>query len=171
MLSFLNLFIRFFWDFTWWQALKMSKNGSFWFFIGKIGENISFLHPQSALFKSKSAFLNFSLHLLFYIFLRYLMTGIKNSFEVTILDFSDKFLLCPKWSKRGIFGPKILIFELFFLNLLIGFFCSIFKEKLLCPKWGKHFFWPKINTLCNFSLNLLISFLHYCTWWKVLKSG
>ena len=58
-----------------------------------------------------------------WIFLKsYLMKGIIKWVKVTVLEFSGKFSLCPKYGKWVIFlGPKSTLFN-FSLNLFITLF-------------------------------------------------
>ena len=49
------------------------------------------------------------------------MTGFKKCFKVTVFDFEEKFILCPKWRKWLIFRSQINTFELFFKMCSLGF--------------------------------------------------
>ena len=52
------------------------------------------------------------------------------------------FLLCQKWSKLGIFGPKIKFFDfskcfLDISEILFDRFFWILNENLMYPKWAE----------------------------------
>ena len=61
------------------------------------------------------------------------MTGINDWVKTTVLDFPGKLFLCPKLGKLGLFGSKIIIFELS-AKLVHQIFLKFYLETVI-NKW------------------------------------
>ena len=95
-----NLFIRFFWNCTWWEALKSSFKLLFWIFkensyYGQDRVNWPFWDQNSVEF---SEIVSDSRHLKWV--------------KLTVLFAERKNFLCPKLGKCVVFDPKINISDL-----------------------------------------------------------
>ena len=91
----LNLFIRCFWNYTWWQTLKMSKSGCLNF-------------EETCIFASKmQKHQNFTKSVLWFLPEFYILTGIKMELKWLFLRLSWKLWLYPKNSSLDIFRYKI----------------------------------------------------------------
>lgn len=107
-----------------------------------------------------------------YIFLKfYLVTGIKKWVRVTVFDFWEKILFCPKLGEWYIFRPKVNflnfprnLFTRFFFRYLINSnkkwvkvtILDFLKENCYYAQNGRNgLFFGQKSTPFNFSINLL----------------
>ena len=158
-----NLFSRFFWNGTWWQALKSGQSESFQFLkkiliMLKIGEMDHFW-TQNQHWAFVLMYLKIFMKL-------YLMTITKKCFRRNRLHFWRKLLLCSKLGKYVTLGPKCNWWK-----------ASKSEEKWLFLYFEKDFyyarnmgksisFYPKTKIFC---LSLFIRLFWNYSWWQTLK--
>ena len=134
----LNLLNRFFWNCTWWHTLKNVLKWLFWSF------NQNSYYAQNGV---NGVFWAQNWHFED-MFIRLFYNCTKWQASMAVLTFWGKLLL---YQNRGIFGPKIEIFEIFAksvnevflkLHLVIGttmMFLDFEGKIILCLQWGKCF--------------------------------